>query len=128
MARPFIVTAAMANKYARLHLFTEEYDKKSADAWCILLHLNGEVMGHFFVQGGVWDNIGITRAALALEAKGVIIVSNHPCDDPNPTESELYGTGALKKALSTFDIQLIDHIILAESSFYSFAEEEVKEL
>ena len=66
--------------------------------------------------------------ALALEAKGVIMVSNHPCDDPNPTESELYGTGALKKALSTFDIQLIDHIILAEESFFSFAEEKVTEI
>ena len=45
-----------------------------------------------------------------------------------PTESELYGTGALKKALSNFDIQLIDHIILAEGSFFSFAEEKVTEI
>ena len=99
MARPFIVTAAMANKYARLHLFTEEYDKKSADAWCILLHLNGEVMGHFFVQGGVWDNIGITRAALALEAKGIIIVSNHPCDDPTDRKRVVRNGCAKKSAL-----------------------------
>ena len=72
----------------------------------------------------VLDIKSTVRKALEKMASGMILVHNHPSGSPMPGESDLQQTRNLKKALETCGISLIDHIIVAEDSFYSFADEE----
>ena len=48
---------------------------------------------------------------------------NHPSGNPAPSASDMNETNKLKKACDIFDISLLDHIILSDNSYYSFAEE-----
>ena len=43
--------------------------------------------------------------------------------NPAPSASDMNETNKLKKACDIFDISLLDHIILADTTYYSFAEE-----
>ena len=42
-----------------------------------------------------------------------------------PGQADIRQTGLLKKALQTCEIQLLDHVIVAEDSWYSFADEQL---
>ena len=42
-----------------------------------------------------------------------------------PGKADIEETARLKKALNTCDIVLIDHIVIASKSYYSFSDEEM---
>ncbi len=70
-------------------------------------------------------NIGdIVKNALLLSASGIIIYHNHPSGNPIPSNSDLIQTKQLKDACKLFDIALLDHIIICDSGYYSFSDEE----
>lgn len=52
---------------------------------------------------------------------------NHPSGEVKPSRADIQQTTDVKKALGVFDITLLDHIILSDQAYYSFAEEEVSE-
>ena len=56
-------------------------------------------------------------------ATAIILFHNHPSGNPAPSASDMNETNKLKKACDIFDISLLDHIILADTTYYSFAEE-----
>ena len=64
--------------------------------------------------------------AVKRRAGAVIVAHNHPSGNPQPGSCDIKQTGILKKAAETFDISLLDHIIIADDRFYSFAEERVE--
>ncbi len=68
----------------------------------------------------------IARKALEKKATGIIIVHNHPSASALPGQADIQATRQLDKALRTCEISLLDHVIIAESSFYSFSDEELK--
>jgi DNA repair protein RadC len=63
----------------------------------------------------------IIQECLNNNTNGIFLVHNHPSGDEKPSEDDLQITNKLKKALELFNIRLIDHIIIGES-FYSFFE------
>ena len=65
----------------------------------------------------------VVKAALDANASGVILVHNHPSNNPCPGTSDLRETDTLRKALNFFDLLLLDHIILAEDEYFSFADD-----
>ena len=73
----------------------------------------------------VVDVKSILRRALEKKASGVILVHNHPSGSAMPGQADIRQTGLLKKALQTCEIQLLDHVIVAEDSWYSFADEQL---
>lgn len=66
----------------------------------------------------------ILRAVLLQNAASIILAHNHPSGVPLPSKSDRQFTHELKIACSLMDIQLVDHIIIAKDSYYSFAQEE----
>lgn len=66
----------------------------------------------------------IARQALMDVACGVIVVHNHPSGNVLPSSEDIKQTERLKRALNVFDISLLDHVIVSEGKYYSFAEEE----
>ena len=73
----------------------------------------------------VMDVKSILRRALDRKSSGVILVHNHPSGNAMPGQADIRQTGILKKALQACEINLIDHVVIAEDSWYSFADEQL---
>lgn len=71
------------------------------------------------------DNRVILRRALDIGASGIILSHNHPSGNPRPSKQDIENTRRLKDALKAFDISLMDHVIVCDDCFYSFADEEI---
>lgn len=69
------------------------------------------------------DHRRIIKEALLCNATALMLFHNHPSGNPVPSSYDMNETNKLKKACDIFDISLLDHIILADTTYYSFAEE-----
>ena len=63
------------------------------------------------------------RQSLLNNAGGIILLHNHPSGDSRPSQADIRFTDKLRQACSLMGINLVDHIIVAEESFFSFCEE-----
>lgn len=100
------------------------------ECWAIFLNRANYVLGKECMSVGglestVMDVKAILRRALERKATGVILVHNHPSGSALPGQADIRQTGILKKALQTCEISLIDHVVIAEDSWYSFADEQL---
>lgn len=64
----------------------------------------------------------VVEVALKHRAAAVIFAHNHPSGEPKPSSADRQITTRLKKTLHDLDITVHDHIIIAGSTYYSFAE------
>jgi DNA repair protein radc len=79
-------------------------------------------------EGGMTATLVDVRIVLrkALELKNVtkmIVAHNHPSGNLNPSEADKQLTKKLSDAAKIMDINLLDHIIVTQTSYYSFADE-----
>ena len=72
--------------------------------------------------GTVVDIKIIAKYAVESLSSAVIICHNHPSGNKQPSDADLNITRKIKDALLLLDIKLIDHIIITENDFYSFAD------
>lgn len=63
------------------------------------------------------------RSAIVYNARAIIIVHNHPSGDPTPSISDIKFTGELMNETNSGGIELLDHIIIGDEKYVSFAEE-----
>jgi len=103
------------------------------ECWAVFLNranlfIGKEMMSRGGLEATVMDSKTIVRRAIEKKASGVILVHNHPSGNARPGAADIRQTEILKKALSTCDISLIDHVVIASDSFYSFADEELAHL
>lgn len=75
------------------------------------------------ISGTVVDVRLILRDALLTQATGLIMAHNHPSGALNPSHADISITNKVKKAAELMDIKVLDHLILTEDSYYSFADE-----
>lgn len=80
-------------------------------------------ISHGGVAGTVVDVKMIAKYAIESLAESVILCHNHPTGNTQPSNADINMTKKIKKTLSLFDVNVLDHIILAENSYYSFADE-----
>lgn len=69
------------------------------------------------------DHRRIIKEALNCNATAIILFHNHPSGVPTPSSADIKETERLRNACNFFDISLLDHIIVSEKSYYSFADE-----
>ena len=62
----------------------------------------------------------VVERALYNHAVGVIIAHNHPAGSLEPSQDDQDITRAIREALKTVDITLLDHIIIGNNDYYSF--------
>lgn len=74
------------------------------------------------ISGTVTDVRIIMKNAILNTASGLIVAHNHPSGNLNPSESDSRITSKIKEAGSLMDIQLLDHVIIHDSDYYSFAD------
>lgn len=65
------------------------------------------------------------RAAIMINAYGVIIVHNHPSGDPQPSDEDKEFTEKLQRSCNDLGITFHDHVIIGDGSYFSFADEEM---
>ena len=78
-------------------------------------------------KGGITGTLVDIRLALkkALEvgATAIILVHNHPSGTLKPSEADKQLTRKLKTAGESLDIKVLDHVIITEKSYFSFADD-----
>jgi DNA repair protein RadC len=75
------------------------------------------------VSGTVADPKIIYKLALDELASGVIVAHNHPSGNLQPSQSDIDLTRKLKEAGKFLEISLLDHLIVANQKYLSFADE-----
>jgi DNA repair protein RadC len=95
--------------------------------WVLFLNRSNKVLGKFKLsQGGISGTVTdvrlVMKKAIEFLASGIIISHNHPSGNLQPSELDTKITQKIKEAGNLFDIQLMDHIIVGEKEYYSFAD------
>ena len=65
----------------------------------------------------------VVETALKHHASSVILAHNHPGGSLKPSQGDIQVTKRIKEALDAIDIKVIDHIIVGDNRYYSFAED-----
>jgi DNA repair protein RadC len=106
----------------------------------LLRDLNNEVFGVVFLNrankvkhyevistGGITGTVAdprvIFKKALAADAVGIILFHNHPSGNLQPSKADEELTKKIVQAATLFDIRILDHIIVSEYGYFSFADE-----
>jgi DNA repair protein RadC len=78
-------------------------------------------------KGGITGTVVDVRTILATALKSLsvsmIVCHNHPSGNLKPSDADVAITKQLKEAGKIMDIALLDHLILTEEHYYSFADE-----
>lgn len=103
-------------------------DLRTEEFWAIFLNNSNKVI-HIsqLTQGGISQSIVDVRVLFktALEhfSTGVIIAHNHPSGSLKPSQEDIHITQKIKEAGKVLSIQLLDHIIITQDSYFSFSDE-----
>jgi DNA repair protein RadC len=94
----------------------------------LLLNSQNETIGYAKIsQGGVAGTVVDTKIickyALDSFANAVILAHNHPSGSLKPSQADKHITEKIKQALKTFDVILLDHIILTTEGYFSFGDD-----
>jgi DNA repair protein RadC len=65
----------------------------------------------------------IVKTVLSKNAKSVILAHNHPSASLDPSTQDIEVTKKITQALKTISVSVVDHIIVAENRYTSFAEQ-----
>ena len=96
--------------------------------WILLLNrankvLSREQISSGGVSGTVVDAKVVFQKSIEGQASSLILCHNHPSGNLQPSQADIDLTRKLKKAGEMLDISILDHLIIAETGFYSFADE-----
>lgn len=75
------------------------------------------------ITGTIVDVRIVFKEALQLGAVGVILAHNHPSGTLKPSQADIQLTKKLKTAGESLDIKVLDHLIITEKAYFSFADE-----
>lgn len=97
------------------------------EVWVMLLSRSKRIIEKFRagqggIEGSVIDPRIVIRRALDRNASGIVLVHNHPSGNAYPSEQDILNTNKVQLAASYFDMRLLDHVIIADTEPFSFAE------
>jgi DNA repair protein RadC len=102
-------------------------DLTHEEFWLLYLNRSNKILSrHKLSQGGISGTITdvrlIIKKALELLASSIIICHNHPSGNLDPSEADNRITQKIKEAAACFDINLLDHVIVTDNGYYSYAD------
>ena len=68
------------------------------------------------------DLPSILRKALVIGCRSMIVAHNHPSGNKQPSEADRQMTKKLVKACKTLELSVLDHVIVTDNGYYSFAD------
>lgn len=105
-------------------------DLKHEEFWIVMLNNDQRIIGKSQLSSGgltstVVDVRILFKRALEAMATSVILVHNHPSGQLKPSASDKEITHKIKDAGKVLDIKLLDHIIVTQHDYLSFADENI---
>ena len=96
-------------------------------SFILLLDRSNHTIGYAKIsQGGIVGTVVdvrlIAKYAIASLASSVILAHNHPSGNLKPSESDEKITQQVLQGLKLLEVKLLDHVILTETNYYSFAD------
>ncbi|MBK7882679.1 MAG: DNA repair protein RadC [Chitinophagaceae bacterium] len=82
-----------------------------------------EIISRGGITGTIADPRIILKKALEENATSIVLCHNHPSGNLQPSRADEEITNKIKEAAKFLDIKVIDHIIVSEEGYYSFADE-----
>jgi DNA repair protein RadC len=111
----------------------EYFQSAHADApyeefWILLLNRANKILKKVMIsEGGVAGTVAdpkrIFKVAIENNASAMVLCHNHPSGNLKPSEADIKLTKKLKEAGVLLEINIIDHIIICEERYFSFADE-----
>ena len=103
-------------------------DLETEQFWDLYLNNANKVLSKQKISDGgmtatVVDVRLILKRALELNATGLILCHNHPSGTLMPSKADAVVTDKIKKAAQFMDIQVLDHLIITDRSYFSFADQ-----
>lgn len=98
------------------------------ELWVAFLNRANVVMSFEMLFKGALDSVIISHRdiiakALSKRATNIILFHNHPSGCPTPGTSDIEQTRLLQKACKMMEIGMLDHIIVSQNCYFSFADE-----
>ena len=96
--------------------------------WIVYLNNSNKVIQkNQLSKGGITGTLVdvrlVLKNALEVGATGLILAHNHPSGTLIPSEADKQITNKLKLASESLDIKVLDHLIITENAYFSFADE-----
>ena len=103
-------------------------DLEQEEFWVLLLNQAAKVIDKVRISTGGIDGTyadvrSILRQALLQRATQIAVIHNHPSGNSSPSQADKQLTEHIRKGAETMNIHLIDHVIVCEDKFCSFADE-----
>jgi DNA repair protein RadC len=103
-------------------------DLHHEEFWVVYLNrANRVILKKKISEGGVSGTVAdpkiIYKSALENLASGIIVVHNHPSGNLTASQQDIVLTKKLKEGAKALEIQLLDHLIIAGNTYFSFADE-----
>jgi DNA repair protein radc len=103
-------------------------DLHHEEFWVLMLNKSCEVIKRENLSiggtsGTVVDVKKVLKAAIDAKASAFIAIHNHPSGGLNPSDSDLRLTKRMVEAGKLIDMPMMDHLIVSERGYYSFADE-----
>lgn len=119
-----ITSSRMA--YEIVHPFIGELPHE--EFWILYLNNSNKVIKNGQIsKGGITSTLVdlrlVFKEALQIGAVGIILAHNHPSGTLKPSQADIHLTKRLKMAGDSLDIKVLDHLIVTEKAYFSFADE-----
>lgn len=103
-------------------------DLEREEFWILLLNQAAKLIDKIRISTGGIDGTyadvrTILREALLQRATQIVVAHNHPSGNIRPSQPDKTLTEHIRKAAGTMNIRLIDHVIVCEDAYFSFADE-----
>ena len=94
----------------------------------LFLNQSSQILGYTLIsEGGITETCAdvrvILQAALLTNSVTIILAHNHPSGSMKPSRQDMEITKQVKDAAQLMRIKVLDHIILTDTGYYSFADE-----
>lgn len=120
--RPQIKTSADI-----FQIFQHLADIPNEEFWVVFLNRHNKVIAKEQlsiggITGTIVDSKILFKKAMMYLCNGIILCHNHPSGNIQPSETDIQLTKRLKEAGKLMEIPILDHIIIGEKNYYSFAD------
>ncbi|MCD8269383.1 MAG: DNA repair protein RadC [Parabacteroides sp.] len=128
LADPILRSAIQSSHDAYLLFHPLLCDLPHEELWVALTNRATKVISKVRIsQGGTGETTAdlriILKAAINALATGIILCHNHPSGNTRPSAQDDTLTRQLEKAARLLEIKLLDHIILSDGAYFSYADE-----
>tara|TARA_R110000765_G_scaffold126225_1_gene224050 strand:+ start:1162 stop:1860 length:699 start_codon:yes stop_codon:yes gene_type:complete len=105
-------------------------DLEHEEFWILFLNNSNKVLHKAQLsKGGITGTLVdvrlVMKQTLELGAVAIILVHNHPSGTLRPSAADKQITQKIKTASETLDVKVLDHLIITQKSYYSFADEKI---